>query len=65
VDMGRLEDGEGGCVYPTLMVSDTLHPYVHAEEDKRPGRSRKKPNDLSACESEERGHGGFVYLQLE
>jgi hypothetical protein len=48
--MGRLEDGEGGCVYATLMVSDTLHPYVRAEEDKRPGRARKKPNDLSACE---------------
>ena len=49
------EYGEGGCVYATLMVSDTLHPYVRAEEDKRPGRARKKPNDLSACESEERG----------
>ena len=38
--------GEGGGVYATPMVSDTLHPYGLTEEVTRPGRTRKKTKDL-------------------
>jgi len=40
-------------VYDTLMVSDTLHSYGRSEEGTRPGRTLKKPQDLSVCEREE------------
>ena len=40
-------------LYDTLMVSDTEEPSGHSEGDTRPGLTRQKPKDLSACESEE------------
>ena len=46
-------------MYDTLMVSDTLYPYGRT----RPGRTSKKPNDLSTCESEECDHGRVRYRE--
>ncbi len=37
---------EGVCVYATLMESDAVEPRGHAEGSTRPGRTRKKPEDL-------------------
>jgi hypothetical protein len=55
-----------------LDASDTLgcagktysKPSGHAEGGTRPGRTRKKPKDLSACDREECGcgEGGGVYV---
>ncbi len=36
-----------------------VEPSGRTEGDTRTGRTRKKPKDLSACESEERGSGGW------
>ena len=35
------------------LLHNTLHPYCLSEEGTRPGRTLKKPKDLSTCESEE------------
>ena len=37
----------------TLMESDAVEPIGRAEGDTSPGRTRKKPKDLSVSESEE------------
>jgi hypothetical protein len=54
------------CVYGTLMESDSVEPSGRTEGDTRPGRTRRKPKNLSVCESEERGRGegGGVYGTL-
>jgi len=52
--------GEGGGVYVTLMESDTVDPSGRTEGGTRPGRTWKKPKDLSVCESEECGCGEGV-----
>ena len=51
-------------MYVTLMESDTVESGGRTEEDTRPGRTWKKPKDLSVCENEERGcgEGGCVYV---
>ena len=42
-------------------LTETLQSYGYTEADTRPGVVyRKKPKDLSACMSEERGHGEGV-----
>ena len=52
------------------MVGSRLSVHGHTKSDTRPGgRTRKKPKDLSTCESEEGGHvesleGGGVYVTL-
>ena len=48
-------------MYDTLL-NNTLYPYDHTEGDTSPGRTWKKPNDLSVCESEDRGDGEGVGL---
>jgi hypothetical protein len=40
-------------VNDTLMESDAVEPIGRAEGDTSPGRTRKKPKDLSVSESEE------------
>jgi hypothetical protein len=57
------------CVFPcySTTVSDTLKPNGHPEKGTRTGVwLRNKPTDLSACVSEECGHGegGVVYDTL-
>ncbi len=57
------------CVYDTLMESDSVEPGGRTEGDtrlQRPGQTRRKPKNLSVCESEERGRGegGGVYGTL-
>ena len=48
-------------MYATLMESGVIEPSGRAERGTlRPGRTRRKPKDLSACESEERGYGEGV-----
>ena len=42
-------EGSGENAHATL-IHTTILPYVRAEEGTRPGRTRKKPKDLSACE---------------
>ena len=44
----------------------SLSPIGHTEGDTRPGRTRKKPKDLSPCESDDRGCGvgGGVFATL-
>ena len=39
---------EGGGVYATLMESDAVYSSGRTEGDTRPGRTHKKPKDLSA-----------------
>ena len=46
-------------MYATLLQSDKVQPYGREKAGKRPGL-RKKPQDLSANEIEERGHGKGV-----
>jgi hypothetical protein len=38
-------------VYVTPMESDTVETSGRTEGDTRPGRTRKKPKDLSVCDS--------------
>jgi hypothetical protein len=40
-------------VYVTLMESDTVEPSGHTEGGTSPGRTLKKPKDLSVSESED------------
>jgi hypothetical protein len=42
-------------VYATLMGSDAVEPSGRAEGGTRPGRTRKKPKDLSAYDRKECG----------
>ena len=43
--------GEGSGENPhATLIHKTIYPYVRAEEGTRPGRTRKKPKDLSARE---------------
>ena len=55
-------------MYATLSQSDTVQSYGHSITGTRPVgvELRKKPKDLIAHESEERGHGegGGVYATL-
>jgi hypothetical protein len=53
-------------MYATLMESGVIEPSGRAERGTRPGRTRRKPKDLSACESEECGYGegGGMYPTL-
>jgi hypothetical protein len=46
---------------PVGMESDAVDPSGRSEGGPGPGRTRKKPKDLSACESEDRGEAGGVY----
>jgi hypothetical protein len=46
-------------VYPTVMESDEVYPSGRTEGATRPGRTWKKPKDLSGCESEDRGSNPF------
>ena len=51
-------------MHAALLQSDTVQPYGRAKAGTRLGvELRKKPKDLSASESDERGHGegGGVY----
>jgi hypothetical protein len=57
--------GKGEGVYPTLLQSDTVHPYGPTKAGKRPVGVglRKKPKDLSSLsvsDIEEHGHGKGV-----
>ena len=42
-------------MYTTVMELDAVDHNGRAEGVTRPGRTLKKPKDLSVCESEERG----------
>ncbi len=47
-------------MYATLMESGVIEPSGRTERGTRPGRTCRKPKDLSACESAERGYGEGV-----